>query len=53
VYWAAGVDPNETARTLVKFSPVIVTSVPPAGGPALGRTLSTNGQFRKTQACPF
>jgi hypothetical protein len=38
--WSA-TPPTLTAATFWKFVPVIVTGVPPAGGPLLGLTLVT------------
>jgi hypothetical protein len=35
--------PNFTVAPAAKFVPVIVTAVPPAGGPLLGATLLTVG----------
>ena len=46
---AAAVPPNLTAVAPVKFVPVMVTLVPPAGGPALGLTLVTVGADRKAE----
>ena len=39
----AAVPPNVTVAPAAKFVPVIVTAVPPAGGPLLGLTLVTVG----------
>ncbi|MEY9227938.1 hypothetical protein ABIF78_000261 [Bradyrhizobium japonicum] len=41
---AAAVPPNDTAVTPVKFVPVIVTTVPPACGPAVGEIEVTVGE---------
>ena len=40
----AAVLPKVTVAPAAKFVPVIVTAVPPAGGPALGDTLVTVGE---------
>lgn len=40
---AAGTEPNITPVAVVKPLPVIVTVVPPAGGPAFGATFVTAG----------
>ena len=40
----AAVVPKSTAVAPVKFVPVIVTLVPPAGGPAVGLTAVTVGR---------
>jgi len=45
VYEAAAVPPNVTAVTIVYSVPTIVTTVPPAVGPALGVTL-VNGAWQ-------
>jgi hypothetical protein len=37
----AGVPPKETALALLRFVPVIVTTVPPAVGPELGLSAPT------------
>ena len=39
----AGVDPNNTVAPFTKALPVMVTEVPPAGGPAPGTTAATLG----------
>jgi hypothetical protein len=39
----AAVPPNVTVAPAAKFVPVIVTAVPPAGGPLFGDTLVTVG----------
>ena len=41
--FVAAVPPNVTVAPVAKFVPVIVTAVPPAGGPPLGATLLTVG----------
>ena len=42
---AAAAEPNLTATAPVKSEPVIVTEVPPAGGPWFGATELTTGGF--------
>jgi hypothetical protein len=41
---AAGVEPKLTAVAPLKVVPVIVTAVPPAGGPNVGETDATTGR---------
>ena len=57
--FVAAAVPNVTVATEAKFVPVIVTAVPPAGGPLLGDTLLTVGTvtyvnpFVKVPVSPF